>query len=86
MRSDKTPGREGGLPRWAWWLGFDRNPLRRGTDRIESVIRLTMMILLVVAVPIVTVAVGQQAETGGLQRHLSASGPGHPGPGGRPAP
>ena len=62
MRSDKTPGREGGLPRWAWWLGFDRNPLRRGTDRIESVIRLTMMILLVVAVPIVTVAVGQRAD------------------------
>ena len=32
------------------------------------------------------VAVGQEAEPGGLQRHLSASVLGHPGTGGRPAP
>ena len=68
MRSGKTAGREGGLPRCARWLGFDRNPLRRGTDRIESVMRLAILILLVVAVPIAAVAVGRQADHLALRR------------------
>ena len=48
------------LERCARRLGLDRNPLRRRMDRIEAVIRLTTMILLLVAVPI-TVG-GRQAD------------------------
>jgi hypothetical protein len=43
-------------------LGFDRNPLRRRTDRIEAVIRLATVILLLVAVPIAAIAVGREAD------------------------
>jgi hypothetical protein len=46
----------------ARWLGFDRNPLRRGTDRVEAVLRLVMIILLVLAVPAAAVAAGQRAD------------------------
>jgi hypothetical protein len=53
------------------WLGFDRNPLRRRTDRIEAVIRLITLILLLVVVPIVTLAVGRQADHVAL-RHARA--------------
>jgi hypothetical protein len=45
--------------RLARWLGFDRNPLRRGTDRIEAVLRLVMMIMLVAAVPAAAIVVGE---------------------------
>jgi hypothetical protein len=51
-----------GLARCARWLGFDRNPMRRPTDRIEAVIRLVTLLLLLVAVPIITLAAGQQAD------------------------
>jgi hypothetical protein len=50
------------LARCARVLGFDRNPLRRRTDRIEAAIRLATLILLLVAVPILTLAVGRQAD------------------------
>jgi hypothetical protein len=43
-------------------LGFDRNPLRRRTDRIEAAIRLAAVILLLVGVPIATIAVGRAAD------------------------
>jgi hypothetical protein len=43
-------------------LGFDRNPLRRRTDRVEAAIRLATMILLLVAVPLAAIAVGRQAD------------------------
>lgn len=46
-------------------LGFDRNALRRGTDRIETAVRLAVMILLVVVVPAAAIAVGRQAATRG---------------------
>ena len=62
MRSRKARRQEGRLARWARRLGFDQNPLRRGTDRIEAALRLTIMILLVAAVPIAAVAVGRQAD------------------------
>ena len=56
-------GQEGTrLARCARRLGFDRNPLRRRTDRIEAAIRLVTIILLLVAVPIVAIAVGRQAD------------------------
>lgn len=60
--------------RWARcvrWLGFDRNPLRRRTDRIEAAMRLATLILLLVVVPIVTLAVGRQADRVAL-RHAHA--------------
>jgi hypothetical protein len=54
--------------RLARWLGFDRNPLRRGTDRIEAVLRLVMMIMLVAAVPAAAIVVGQRADHRALNR------------------
>jgi hypothetical protein len=50
------------LARCARWLGFDRNPLRRRTDRIETALRLATLILLLVAVPVLTLAAGRQAD------------------------
>ena len=38
------------LARCARWFGFDRNPLRRWTDRVEAAMRLITVILLLVAV------------------------------------
>lgn len=62
MRSP-NPRRPGAsLARHTRRLGFDRNPLRRRTDRIEVAIRLATMILLLVAVPIAAIAVGRQAD------------------------
>ncbi len=68
MRSheDRRPGRrQAGLARR---LGFDRNPLRRGTDRIEAALRLVVMILLVTAVPAAAVFAGQQAYHAAVHR------------------
>jgi len=39
MRSHSKPRPYESLARLARWLGFDRNPLRRGTDRIDAVLR-----------------------------------------------
>jgi hypothetical protein len=50
------------LARCARRLGFERNLLRRPTDRIEAVIRLVTIVLFVVAVPIAVIAVGRQAD------------------------
>ena len=68
MRSheDRKPGRR--LARLARWLGFDRNPLRRGTDRIEAALRLVLMIMLVAAVPAAAVMAGQRADHSALNR------------------
>jgi hypothetical protein len=49
-------------------LGFDRNPLRRRTDRIEAAIRLAIVILLLVAMPLAAIAVGRQADNLALRR------------------
>ena len=68
MRSheDHIPG--GCLARTARWLGFDRNPLRRGTDRIEAAMRLVLVVLLVAAVPAAAVLAGQRADRLALNR------------------
>jgi hypothetical protein len=60
MRSRADRGRAGS--RLARWLGFDRNPLRRGTDRVEAVLRLMLVILLVAGVPVAAVAAGRWAD------------------------
>jgi hypothetical protein len=43
----------------ARWFGFDRNPLRRGTDPIEGALRLVMIIVVVAVVPATAVAAGR---------------------------
>ncbi len=75
MRGYKAPRPSRYLARCARWLGVDRNPLRRTTDRIETAIRLAMIILLVGAVPIVAVAVGQRADQLAMrQAHAQQAG------------
>ena len=50
------------LTRLARWFGFDRNPLRRGTDRIQAALRLVTVVLLVAGVPAAAVVAGRQAD------------------------
>ena len=52
----------------ARWLGIDRNPLRRGTDRVEAALRLVLIILVVVAVPAAAAAAGRWADHYALHR------------------
>jgi hypothetical protein len=59
------------LARGARLLGFDRNPLRRRTDRIEAVIRLATLVMLLAAVPTATLAAGREADHL-AQRHAHA--------------
>ena len=62
------------LTRYARWLGLDRNPLRRRTDRIEAVMRLATVILFLVAVPLVCIAVAQlAAHLAQRQAHAQAA-------------
>jgi hypothetical protein len=68
MRSHDTHTPAGRPARLARWLGIDRNPLRRGTDRIEATLRLVMMIMLATAVPAAAVLAGQQADHLALNR------------------
>ncbi len=62
MRSHRARKQGVHLACCARWVGLDRNPLRRGTDRIEAAIRLAVMILLIVAVPVAAVAAGRWAD------------------------
>ena len=68
MRSHRTRTPEGRLARLVRWLGFDRNPLRRRTDRIEALLRLVMMIVVVAVVPAAAVLAGQQADHAAMRR------------------
>ena len=68
MRSHAKPRPYESLARLARWLGFDRNPLRRGTDRVEGALRLVMIILVAVAVPAAAVAAGRWADHYALHR------------------
>jgi hypothetical protein len=63
---NRWPGRC--LARLARWFGFDRNPLRRGTDRVQAALRLITVVLLVAAVPAAAVAAGRQADRLALNR------------------
>jgi hypothetical protein len=62
MRSRAAPKPDTNLARLARWLGIDRNPLRRGTDRLEAALRLAVIFLAVAAVPAGAVAVGRWAD------------------------
>ena len=68
MNSRKARMQGTRLARCARWLGLDRNPLRRRTDRIEAAIRLVVMILLVAAMPVAAVAAGRGADHLALPR------------------
>ena len=68
MRSRADHRTDRSLARLARWLGIDRNPLRRGTDRVEAALRLVMIILVVAAVPAAAVAVGRWADHYALHR------------------
>jgi|SRR5580704_14142669 hypothetical protein len=65
-RADSRTDRR--LARLARWLGIDRNPLRRGTDRVESALRLVMILLVVTAVPAAAVAAGRWTDHYALHR------------------
>ena len=85
MRSRADHRTDRSLARLARWLGIDRNPLRRGTDRVEGALRLVMIILAVVAVPAAAVAVGRWADHYALHRAQAPAGgqsPGHRRPAG----
>jgi hypothetical protein len=59
MRGRVNRGLGENLARLARWLGFDRNLLRRGTDRVEGALRLVMIIVVVAVVPAMAVAAGR---------------------------
>ena len=69
MRSRADHRTDRSLARLARWLGFDRNPMRRGTDRVEAALRLVMILLMVLAVPAAAVVAGRWADHYGL--HLA---------------
>lgn len=62
MRSRTDRRLDSKAARFTRWLGLDRNPLRRGTDRVEAALRLVLVILLVLVVPAAAVAAGQWAD------------------------
>jgi hypothetical protein len=62
MRSRADHKTDRSLARLARRLGFDRNPLRRGTDRVEAALRLVIILVAVVAVPVAAVAAGRWAD------------------------
>lgn len=68
MRRPKPRRPGASLARHTRRLGFDRNPLRRRTDRIEAAIRLATVILLLVAMPLAAIAVGRQADNLALRQ------------------
>jgi hypothetical protein len=68
MRSHEDHRPRGCLARLARWLGVDRNPLRRGTDRIEAALRLVLLMMLLTAVPAAAVLAGQRADHLALNR------------------
>jgi hypothetical protein len=68
MRSRADHRTDRRLARLARRLGFDRNPLRRGSDRVEAVLRLVLILLVVVAIPVAAVAAGRWADHFALHR------------------
>ena len=48
--------------RWARCLGLDRNPLRRTVDRVETFVRLTVLILLLAGVPAGLFVAGRMSD------------------------
>ena len=68
MLSQQAAGKLTWPRRWVRRLGLERNPLRRRTDRIEAALRLTMIMLALIAVPVTAIAVGRWADHLALHR------------------
>src|SRR5256885_15166809 len=84
MCSHAKPRPYESLARLARWLGLDRNPLRRGTDRFEAALRLVMIIVVVAAVPAAAVAAGRGTDHWAPPPAPGQRAGGHPGAGGPP--
>jgi hypothetical protein len=65
------------LIRGGRWLGFDRNPLRRTVDRAETVIRLTILMLIFTAVPAAALLAGRWADHAALAEARAQSAATH---------
>jgi hypothetical protein len=79
VMSSRMPGtRRMGLARCARWLGLTRSPLRRGADRAEVAIRLTVLVLLLVATPVAAIAVGRWADHDALRQASAQAAADHP--------
>jgi hypothetical protein len=48
-------------------MGFDRNPMRRGTDRIQAIVRAVLLAVFVLGGPAVTAYVGHEVSAAGLR-------------------
>jgi hypothetical protein len=57
-------GRIGGILRR---MGFDRNPLRRGTDRIQAILRAVLLVVFVLGGPVATACVSHGVYAAGLR-------------------
>jgi hypothetical protein len=49
------------------WLGWDRNPMRRTTDRIQALLRAVLLALLVIGGPIAATYAGHAAYVSGVR-------------------
>ena len=62
-------GRPRPLPRRiARWLGADGNPLRRRTDRVESVLKVVLIVVFLLGGPLIAGLAGQRTETIGMRQ------------------
>ena len=58
-----TPGTwRAGWARCARALGLDHNPLRRTVDRVETAVRISVLVLLLTAVPVAVLLAGRTAD------------------------
>ena len=48
-------------------FGFDRNPMRRGTDRIQAITRAALLLVFLVGAPTTAVWISHAVYTSGLQ-------------------
>jgi len=48
-------------------MGFDRNPMRRGTDRIQAIVRAVPLAVFVLGAPVATAYVGRGVSAAGLR-------------------
>jgi hypothetical protein len=71
MDGQQIPPRTGRLARFARGRGFDRNPLRRASDRAESVLLLALLVAFSFGAPLVASAAGGLVH-GIAQRNMIA--------------
>jgi len=57
--------------RIAGWLGMDGNPLRRRMDRIESAVRVALVLAFLVGGPLLAVSAGRLIDASGLRQVTS---------------